>query len=103
MLNQVVVIGKVCEMPKESMDAYGKRKISFILEVERPFAESDGQYEKDYVIVAPWKGIAEQMKDLCKVGSIIAVKGRLRSQSKELCKELEIVAEHIAFISTRMN
>lgn len=103
MLNQVVMIGKICEMPTEYKDANGVRKISFVLEVERPFRESDGLYANDYFVVSPWKGIAEQMKEICKVGYIIAVKGRLCTKSKETCKEAEIIAEQISFLSTRIN
>lgn len=98
MLNHVVVIGKVYSMPIEKKDKKGSREISFILQVERPFTESDGSYVFDYVKVCPWKGIAEQMKELCTVGSIVAVKGRFQCASVD-ARDIKLIAEHISFIS----
>ena len=98
MLNHVVMIGKVFSMPVEKKDKKGNRQISFILQVERPFAESDGSYQFDYVKVCPWKGIAEQMKELCTIESFIAIKGRLYTNHVD-GKDLVVVAEHISFLS----
>ena len=101
MLNHVVVIGKVVEMPIMYKDDKGLKKISFILEIERAYRESNGEYMNDYIRVVPWRGIAEQMKDLCTVGSIIAVKGRFCCEDKNSLN-VEIIAENITFLSTRM-
>ncbi len=98
MLNHVVVIGKVYSMPIEKKDKKGNREISFILQVERAFTESDGSYVFDYVKVCPWKGIAEQMKELCTVGSMVAIKGRFQCASVD-AKDVKLIAEHISFIS----
>lgn len=100
MLNHVVLIGKVHSMPIEKKDKKGIREISFVLQIERPFTESDGTYKYDYVKVAPWKGIALQMKDLCTVGSIVAVKGRFYCESVDV-KDVHVIAENISFISSR--
>ena len=101
MLNHVVVIGKVVEMPIMSRDNQGNKKISFVLEIERAYRESDGEYKKDYIRIVPWRGIAEQMKDLCTIGSIIAVKGRFCCEDST-SSAVEIIAENITFLSTRM-
>ena len=100
MLNQVVMIGKIVQMPMEERDEKGNRKISFILEIERPYRESGGNYAHDYVKVVPWKGIADQMKEMCTIDTIIAVKGRLYCMYKNGVG-LEVIAEHISFLSTR--
>ena len=101
MLNHVVVIGKIVEMPIMSKDDKGNKKISFVLEIERAYRESNGEYVNDYIRIVPWRGIAEQMKDLCTIGSIIAVKGRFSCENK-MCNDVEIIAENITFLSTRM-
>lgn len=93
------MIGKVYSMPVEVKAENGSRSISFVLAVDRPFRESDGTYGQDFVRVYPWKGIAEQMKELCTVGSIIAVKGRIRCSS--VVDDVVIIAEHIQFISIK--
>ncbi len=98
MLNHVVLIGKVYSMPIEKKNKKGSREISFVLQIERPFTESDGSYQFDYVKVCPWKGIAEQMKELCTVGSMVAVKGRFHCSSVD-AKDVVVIAEHISFIS----
>ena len=100
MLNHVVVIGKIIEMPIMSKDEKGNKKISFILEIERPYRESNGQYINDYIKIVPWRGIAEQIKDLCTIGSIVAVKGRFSCESKQ-CNNVELIAENITFLSSR--
>ena len=105
MLNHVVLIGRIHTMPQESKDENGARKYSFQLEVERPFKESDGTFKNDYFIITPWRGVADQMKDLCMENEIIGVKGRLCSYQRRIEEQMipcfEVIAENITFLSTR--
>ena len=73
MLNHVVVIGKVYSMPIEKKDKKGSREISFILQVERPFTESDGSYvfdtdmlSYDYGTIVEENTKGEEIEHLCK-------------------------------------
>ena len=77
MLNQVVLVGVIEEMPHEVKWMNGERRIQLNLRVERPFRNSNGIYEQDVFVVDVWRGIADQTKELCHVGDMIAVKGRL--------------------------
>lgn len=103
MLNHVVLIGRIHQMPQEQRSEEGVKKFSFILEVERPFKESDGSYQYDYFTITPWRGIAEQMMDICAENEIIGVKGRLCSYNmeQENVSGFEVIAEKITFLSTR--
>jgi len=107
MLNNVVLIGKIVELPITEKNEKGAKSTKIILEVERPFRESDGEYLTDKFLVKLWKGIAEQIDDLCAIGSIIGLKGRLESNVTFVDDEYDysyyIIAEKISFLSTRMN
>ena len=107
MLNNVTLIGKIAELPITEKEESGIRKTTIILEVERPFRESDGEYLADKFQVRLWKGIAEQVDELCTVGSIIGLKGRLEASVTIVDEKVDysyyIIAEKLSFLSTRIN
>ncbi len=106
MLNQIVLVGKVVELPilKESIS--GNKYASLQLELERPFKNVNGEFDTDIVSVTLWKGIAETTINVCKIGDIIGMKGRIQSYSYEN-KEgqtyygYDIIAEKVSFLSNR--
>jgi len=106
MLNNVVLIGKVIELPVCVKDESGAKKTTLILEIERPFKDSDGLYHTDCFRVQLWKGIADQIVEFCTIGSLIALKGRLEAfvSNCDMCdgREYEVIAEKVTFLSNRI-
>lgn len=103
MINNVVLTGKVIELPKVRETASGIKYATILLEVTRPFRNSNAAYDSDRISVTLWKGIAETASDVCKLGDWLGIKGRIQTYSVEKESQTyynyEIVAEHVSFMS----
>lgn len=103
MINNVVLTGKVIELPQMRETASGIKYANILLEITRPFKNSNGVYDSDRISVTLWKGIAETANEACKIGDLLGIKGRIQSYSVEKESQTyynyEIVAEHVSFMS----
>ena len=104
MLNFMVLVGKVKEIPEIRLTAAGTKIAT--LEVDRGFRNSNGEYDQDVFNVVLWRGVAETCADLLRPGSVVAVKGRLQAHNYEpkegqIYYNAEIVAEKVSFISVK--
>lgn len=102
MINNVILNGVVVELPKMNETAGGIKYATVVLEITRPFKNHQGIYDVDRIAVTLWKGLAETSKDLCKIGDVLGIKGRIQSYSVERDGKTffnyEIVAEYISYI-----
>ena len=108
MLNQFIVIGKIQELPMIRETSNGNKISTLLLEVDRNFKNSDGLYERDSFQITLWKGIAESTVHLAEIGSLIAVKGRVQSNTYEgkdgvHYYNYEIIAEKVSFLTQKEN
>lgn len=106
MLNQIVLVGRVKEIPTLQESSTGKKTATLRLELERPFKNSNGEYEQDLISIVLWNGVAETVSDICKLNDIIGVKGRIQSYSYEgkdgnTYHNYDIIAEKISFLNKR--
>jgi single-stranded DNA-binding protein len=97
MLNSCVIVGKVL---KEAEFKDGEYQL--LLECNRPYRMEEGNVKTDVFTVMMWKGLAEQCKDMCKQGDVLAVRGRLEGRSIKI-GDIEnyfscIIAEKISFV-----
>lgn len=53
------------------------------LEVQRPFANSQGIYEADQITLEVWRGLAETICSIGAQGSWVTAKGRIASRPYE--------------------
>jgi single-stranded DNA-binding protein len=72
MLNQIVIVGKIASMPNMTAD-----EPTVLVEIDRSFKNSHGNYETDIIPVHLWRGMIENVNDTCQVGSLIGIKGRI--------------------------
>lgn len=104
-MNQVVLVGRLAENPQVKKLENGKNYTSINVAVNRPFKNSDGVYETDFIRCVLWNGIASNTGEYCHVGDIVGIKGRLQNRSyededNEKKYITEVIAERISFIST---
>lgn len=103
MLNQCALVGKIKELPEIKKTTNGTVTATLVLEVERNFRNSEGEVEQDIFNVQLWRGIAEDCCSICKIGSVVAVRGRLASRIHEteanVFYNTDIIAEKVTFIS----
>lgn len=105
MLNQVVLVGRLTRDP-EVIETDNEKKVSNLsLAITRPYKNADGVYDADFIEVTLWNGIAESTAEYCKKGDVIAVRGRIQSDSYEKDGERKfstrVLAEKISFLQSR--
>ncbi|MDF9823931.1 single-strand DNA-binding protein [Breznakia sp. PF5-3] len=103
MLNQFVIVGKLKELPVVQETSNSVKYAHLTLIVRRNFKNSNNEYEYDDITCTLWRGIAESCNDLCKVGSNIAIKGRIQtnpytSEDNVTYPNYEFIAEKVSIL-----
>lgn len=91
MVNQVIIVGEVCEIQKKD----GAHLLR--LKVRRNFKDNDGFFRFDYISCKLWKGIVDSIQEYYHPGQILSVCGRL--QSEDEMDGTIVIAEKIDFMS----
>ena len=95
MLNQIIVVGTIREMPvinKADSLHYADMKV----EVPRLTKDSEGRFPCDVFSVKLWRGVADTAISQYSVGNIVGVKGRL--ELEDGTGKPRIIAERVSFI-----
>jgi single-strand DNA-binding protein len=106
MLNQTVLVGRLTKDPEVATKENGKKLSSIILAVQRPYKNTEGLYDTDFIKCTLWNGIAENTCEYCHTGDVVGIKGRLQSDSyqDETGKTIyvtEVVAERVTFLTSK--
>lgn len=106
MLNQVVLVGKVVRLPELKETNSGVKFADVLVEVERNFKNSQGEYENDTILCTLWRTVAETAIEQCELGALLGIKGRLQSNSYETKDNgrfyyCEVIAEKVSFLTTK--
>lgn len=105
MLNQVILVGRIASELNVLETEDDKKRASILLAVNRSYKNADGKYDTDFINCILWNGIATNTAQYCKVGDIIGVKGKLRSnnyqdENGKTHYVTEVVAEKVTFLSS---
>ena len=105
MVNSTVLVGKVKEVPQIRTTSAGAKMATMLLEVNRSFRNSNGEFDRDLFSVVLWRGVAETCSELLKPGSLVAVRGRLQAHNYEpkegqMYYNAEVVAEKVTFLTS---
>jgi len=103
MFNEVIIIGKLANKPVLRATQNGVKMATAIIQVERPYRNNLGIRENDFINCILWKGMAQQVIDLCEIGSFLGIKGRIQSRSYEndenkTTTTFEVKVEHVSFL-----
>lgn len=102
MLNQFVIVGKVKEKPIMKKTPNGITTATLLIEVERSFRNSNGEFETDVFAITLWRGIAEECQNY-EPGFLVGIRGRLQAnvnQSNETTYyNTEIIAEKLSILN----
>ena len=103
MLNQLVLVGRLTKDPELNKAENGKSVSTITLAIPRSFKNAEGNYDTDFVPCILWDKVAGATAEYCKKGSIVGVKGRLKSnpydENKKHNERLEVIAEKVTFLS----
>ena len=84
MYNTVMLIGRLTADP-EVNKSENKKDVSHItLAVQRSYKNPDGIYEADFIRCTLWDQLATRVKEYCKKGDLISVRGQIKTSSYEL-------------------
>lgn len=108
MLNQIVLVGRIAkELEVKELEDNSHKKVGVMtLAIPRSFKNAEGEYETDFINIKVWDSIAENVKEYCKKGDIVGVKGRLQCSYYEeedgtKVYRTEVIAEKVPFLSSR--
>lgn len=105
-MNKVILMGRLTKDPEVRYTQTGKVVTQFILAVDRPFKDADGNKETDFIPVVVWGKAAELVGNSCQKGHRLLVDGRLQIRSYEV-KEggkrwaTEVIANSVEFIERK--
>ena len=97
MLNQIVLVGRLVQDPEIKELENDKKACNITLAVTRSYKNADGIYETDFIPITLWQGIAENVKEYCKKGDLVGVRGRLQAREDKV----EVVEEKVTFLSSK--
>ena len=101
MLNQIVLVGRLVSDP-EIKETENENKVSYItLAVPRSYKNSEGIYETDFIPCKVGYPMCDNVKEYCKKGDLLGIKGRTQTKQEEDKNIIEIVAEKVTFLSSR--
>ena len=85
-MNNVILVGRIISFEGNEV----------IISVTRNYKNEDGIYMSDSIPVRLSANIGEKMKEFCRIGDVIGVKGRLENRG-----EVAVMAEKTTFVSPK--
>ncbi len=95
MMNEVVIVGQIAKISEMYQNCNGSKETEIVLKVQRNMLISGGKHEYDLIPVILWEAIAKMMIDVCTIGSMIGIKGRINYNQAE---KFNIICEKISFM-----
>lgn len=104
MLNNVIIMGRLCAAPELKHTQNGTAVTAFTIAVERDYS-SGNEKRTDFLDVVAWRSTAEFVTKYFGKGQLIAVKGSLRTEiydkDGEKRKRVNIVADQVYFAGSK--
>lgn len=92
-LNQVVLVGKICDEPKMK-----NHETVLKIAVPRNYKNENGEYDVDYIPCLLCGIVGKQTIEYCHLGDLVGIKGRVKIN---LNSSMEIVAEKVSYLSCK--
>ena len=104
-MNQVILVGRICADPEVITTEEGHQRSVVSVAINRPFKNSNGIYETDFIRCVLWNNVAMNTFSYCHTGDVIGIKGRLQTRSYEDAEKnkkyiSEVIAEKVTFLSS---
>lgn len=104
MYNMVMLIGRLTDDPEISKSD-NKDYCHITLAVQRAYKNSDGIYEADFIRCTLWDKLAKRVKEYCRKGDLISVRGQIRTSSYDVNNEkkysTEVIVERLVFLANK--
>lgn len=105
-MNKVIELGRLTKEPEIRTTPAGKIVAQFVLAVDRPFLNQQGQREADFIPCVVWGKGAELIGNSCQKGHRLLVEGRLKIRNfdaKDGTKHwvTEVICNNFEFVEKR--
>lgn len=105
-MNRIFLIGRLTRDPELRYVPSGQPVANFTLAVDRPFKNSQGERDTDFIDIVAWRKSAELATQYLSKGRLVAVEGRLQIRSYEAQdgtrrKVAEVVTDRIQFLDRK--
>lgn len=105
-MNKVNLIGRLTSDPELRYNSSNIAYTRFVLAVNRPFTNSDGEREADFISCVAWRKTAEIICEHFKKGSEVGLSGRIQTGSYERpdgtkAYTTDIIIEEITFVGSK--
>ena len=100
MLNQVIIVGRLTNNITITENENGRKLAKITLACTRPYKNTDGIYETDFIDCTLWAAVAENTVEYCHKGDVIGIRGRLQSKMEDNMRILEVIADKVTFLSS---
>jgi single-strand DNA-binding protein len=102
-MNKVMLVGRLTAKPELRYTASNTAMVRFSVAINRPFTNSEGKREADFINVVAWRKQAETISKFFDKGSLISIEGRLQNGSyddKDGNKRytMDVVLENFEFV-----
>ncbi|MCT1762823.1 single-stranded DNA-binding protein [Staphylococcus epidermidis] len=106
MINRVILVGRLTKNPEYRQTPNGVSVATFTLAVNRPFTNSQGEREADFINVVVFRRQAENVNNYLSKGSLAGLDGRIQSRSYENQEGrrvfvTEVVADNVQFMDSK--
>lgn len=103
MINRVVLVGRLTKDPELRYTPSGVANARFLVAVNRPFANQQGEKEADFINCVAWRKQAENLCNFMKKGNLIGLEGRIQTGSFEgqdgkRVYTTDVIADSIQFL-----
>lgn len=108
MINRVILVGRLTKDPEYRQTPNGVSVATFTLAVNRPFTNSQGEREADFINVVVFRRQAENVNNYLSKGSLAGIDGRIQSRNYENNEGhrvfvTEVVADSVQFLEPKNN
>lgn len=106
MINNAVIMGRICEDLELRTTTSGISVTSFTVAVDRRFQKQGEEKQTDFLTVVCWESTAEFVSRYFHKGSMIAVQGSIQTRNYEdkngsKRTAVEIVADNVSFCGAK--
>lgn len=103
MFNHIIIVGTILQTPEIKITSSGLKYANLLVDTQRGFRNSDGEYDHDVLSCTMWRGMVENSLPYCKKGSVVGIKGRIQShpytnEDGKTYYNYDIIIEKISYI-----
>lgn len=105
MINRVILVGRLTKDPELRYTPKGIAVCTFTLAVDRPFNNTGGERETDFIPIVVWRQLAETTANYLRKGRLTGVEGRIQVRNYENNEGhrvyvTEVVADNVRFLES---